>query len=228
AGAAAEDHSFLGVPLEDRLERVLDREDEAGRALRVLLEADVEPDRRVERRQLVEKDIGELSLERVGVVIGGEVAALATPFRDRSGDAADHLLDRRLALGRGELSAEVLLGDDVRRVLRPGRRELDPALLERRLLRVADDRVTDLPLDHVERMGARLGVAATDPKTAVTSDGRGFGRATCGWHDLSSVWFWWRGGRRRGRRKGEREWTSERTERDRAARPLSGTDQAPR
>src|SRR3954467_10868502 len=43
AGAAAEDAALLGVPLEDRLERVLDRQDEAGRALWVLLEAHVEP-----------------------------------------------------------------------------------------------------------------------------------------------------------------------------------------
>src|SRR3981081_4251118 len=45
AAPAAEDHSLLGVPLEDRLHRVLHGQDEAGRALRALLEADVEPDR---------------------------------------------------------------------------------------------------------------------------------------------------------------------------------------
>src|SRR5439155_22834349 len=45
AGAAAEDDPFAPDPFEDRLHRVLDREDEAGRALRLLLEADVEPDR---------------------------------------------------------------------------------------------------------------------------------------------------------------------------------------
>src|SRR5204862_895505 len=45
AGAAAEDLALARVPVEDRLELVLDREDEAGRALRVLLAADVEPDR---------------------------------------------------------------------------------------------------------------------------------------------------------------------------------------
>src|SRR6201999_1564645 len=37
--ATAEDHSLFGVPVEDRLDRVLDAEDEAGRALRLLLEA---------------------------------------------------------------------------------------------------------------------------------------------------------------------------------------------
>src|SRR5215212_803341 len=50
AGAAAEDHALLGVPVEDRLHRVLDAQDEARRALRVLLEAHVEPDWTVESR----------------------------------------------------------------------------------------------------------------------------------------------------------------------------------
>ena len=118
-GAAAEDHPLLGVPLEDRLHRVLDPEDEAGRALRALLEADVEPHRRVEGRHLVEQDVGQLGLERRRVLVGGEVAALAAPAAIVPGDPADHLLDRVLARGRSELAAEVLLGDDVGRVLRP-------------------------------------------------------------------------------------------------------------
>ena len=49
---------------------------------------------RVEGRHLVEQDVGELGLEGVGVLVGGEVAALAAPAGDRAGDAADHLLDR--------------------------------------------------------------------------------------------------------------------------------------
>src|SRR6478672_1165850 len=154
AGAAAEDLALLGVPVEDRLHRVLDAEDEAGGALRRLLEADVEPDRRVEGRLLVEQDRGQLHLEGVGVLLGGEVAALAAPVGDRAGDPADHLFDRALALGAAELAAEVLLGDDVGRVLGPALRELDLTLLEGRALRVSDHRIADLPLDLVERMHA--------------------------------------------------------------------------
>ena len=55
-----------------------------------------------------------------------------------------------------EAAAEVLLGDDVGRVLRPRLGELDAALLEGGVLRVADDGVADLPLDRVERMLAGL------------------------------------------------------------------------
>src|SRR6185503_16714606 len=140
-----------------------DREDEAGGALRVLLEADVEPDRRVEGRHLVEQDVGELVLERVGVGRRGEVAALAAPGGDRAGYAPDHLLDGVLALLGAELPAEVLLGDDVGGVLRPGHRELDAALLERGVRRVADHGIADLPLDRIERMHTGLGELALKP-----------------------------------------------------------------
>src|SRR3954454_17607254 len=146
-------------PLDDLADRnhALGRGDQcverlAGRTLRLLLEADVEPDRRVEGRELVEQDEAQLGLEGVAVLDRGEVAALTTPVGDRARDAGDHLLDRALARRRLELPAEVLLGDDVRRVLRPRLRELDVLLLERDLVAVADPRVADLPLDLLERM----------------------------------------------------------------------------
>src|SRR5687767_504807 len=99
AGAAAEDDAFAPDPVEDRLHRVLDREDEAGGALRLLLEADVEPDRRVEGRVLVDEDRLQLRLERVRGLVALEVAALPAPAADRVDDPADHLLDAALALG---------------------------------------------------------------------------------------------------------------------------------
>ena len=142
-------------PVEDRLHRVVDREDEAGAALRLRLEADVEPDRGVERRVLVDEDRLELGLEGVRLLVGREVAALAAPAADRVDDAADHLLDGALALGRGHAAAEVLLRDDVRRGLRPELRELDVLLLERRAVLARDVRVAKLPLDRVERIDAR-------------------------------------------------------------------------
>ena len=82
-------------------------------------------------------------------------------------DAADHLFDRVLALGCVELAPEVLLRDDVGRVLGPALGELDLALLERRLRGVADVRVTDLPLQLVERVDARLGEPALDGEAVI-------------------------------------------------------------
>ena len=94
-------------------------------------------------------------LEGLGVLVGGEVAPLAPPAGDRAGDAADHLLDRALARRVADLPAEVLLGDDVRGVLRPALGELDVLLLEGDAVAVADARVAQLPLDGVERMRPR-------------------------------------------------------------------------
>src|SRR3972149_6197943 len=89
-------------------------------------------------------------------MIAREVAARAAPAGDRVDDAADELPDAGLALGRAERPAEVLLRDDVRGVLRPGRGELDVALLEgvAALLVVRDDRIATLPLDLVVRVDA--------------------------------------------------------------------------
>ena len=117
ARTAAEDIALARVPVEDRLHRVLDAEDKARTALWCIFESHVEPDGAVERRQLVEQDEGQLGFEAVGVLGAREVAAVAAPLRDRAGDTTDHLLDRPLALGRADLPAEVLLGDDVGRVL---------------------------------------------------------------------------------------------------------------
>src|SRR4029079_16667214 len=90
------------------------------------------------------------------------VAAGAAPVGDRARDTGDHLLDRALAGRRFELTAEVLLGHDVRRFLRPRARELDIALLEGDLAAVADLRVAQLPLDRVERMDAGTRELAPD------------------------------------------------------------------
>src|SRR5207248_11269930 len=102
ARAAAEDDSLTANPVEDRLHRVVDREDEARRALRLLLEADVEPHGRVERGVLVDEDRLQLGREGLGLLVVGEVAALLAPGDGGVDDATDHLLDARLALGRAE------------------------------------------------------------------------------------------------------------------------------
>src|SRR5215218_5883495 len=101
------------------------------------------------------------------LVFGGEVAAVAPPRADRRDDAPDHLLDARLALGRAQPAAEVLLRDDVGRRLRPELRELDPALLEGGRVLAGDEGVAELPLDLVER------VASGDGEVAAYAERRG-------------------------------------------------------
>src|SRR5262249_38638446 len=125
------------------------------------------PDRRVERGELVHEDRLQLVLERLRLLLDREVAALAAPRADRRDDAADHLAHRALALRRGHAAAEVLLGDDVRRRLRPELGELDALLLEDGLLLARDERRARLPLDLVERVAAGDREVAADGEAGV-------------------------------------------------------------
>ena len=104
----------------------------------------------------MQQDVGQLGLERVAVLDGREVPARAAPVGDRARHTTDHLLDGVLAQRRVELAAEVLLGDDVRRVLRPRLRKLDAALLEGDAVAVGDAGIAQFPLDGVERLDAGL------------------------------------------------------------------------
>src|SRR5206468_12624852 len=96
---------------------------------------------------------------------GREVAAGAAPRADGADDAADHLLHRSLALRARHAAAEILLGNDVRRRLRPEFRELDVLLLEGGTVLARDVRVADLPLDLV------VGIAACDREQPLDGEG---------------------------------------------------------
>ena len=85
------------------------------------------------------------------------VAAFAAPAGDCVDHAAYELPHAALALSRSEQAAEVLLDDDVGRLLRPRLRKLDAVLLEQRLAGGAGDaRAALLPLDFVERFVSSL------------------------------------------------------------------------
>src|SRR4029077_2150445 len=84
---------------------------------------------------------------------------------DRVDDPVDDLLQRRLALGRAEGAAEVLLAEDVRGVDRPRGRHLDVALLERdgAVSIVGDAGVSALPVDLVIGIDPGSGEVPADP-----------------------------------------------------------------
>jgi hypothetical protein len=156
------------VPVEDRVHPVVHGEDEAGGGLLGdARHADVEPHRRVERGLLGDEEVAELLVEDPGLLDVDEVAALEAPLGDRVGDPVDDLAQGALALGRAGGAAEVLLGDDVRGVHRPGGGELDAELLEgdRPVQVVRDAGVAQLPLDLVVRVDAlgREVAADADP-----------------------------------------------------------------
>ena len=135
------------------------------RLLRRVLHPDVEPDRRVERGALGHEDELQLGAEGIRLGVVGEVAVAHAPIRDRVGHAVDDLAQRPLALLGAEGAAEVLLGDDVRRVQRPGRGELDLGLEEGvgAVLVVGDARVAPLPDDPVVGMLTLAREVPTDP-----------------------------------------------------------------
>ena len=77
---ALEDHTLFSVPVEDAVHRVFDGEDEARAGLlRHTLDADVEPDRAVERGTLRHEDVLQLFVERLDLVRVDEVATLDAP-----------------------------------------------------------------------------------------------------------------------------------------------------
>ena len=77
ARAVLEQHALGLGEAEDRLHRVVDAVDEAGRALRLRLAADVEPDGRVEGHLLLDEQVLSSALKTCGRLLVGEVAALA-------------------------------------------------------------------------------------------------------------------------------------------------------
>src|ERR1700683_4843211 len=89
----------------------------------------------------------QLGAEGLGLLVVDEVVALDAPLRHRVDDAVDHLLERGLALGRAKRAAEVLLGEDVRRVERPRRRHLYVELFEgdRAVSEVSDASLAKVP-----------------------------------------------------------------------------------
>src|SRR5687767_3957773 len=172
AGPVLEQHPLGLRETENRVHRVLHGIDEARRALRMLLEADVEPDGAVERRLLIDEQVLEVVRERLQIVVAREVLLFGRPRGDGVDDAADQLLDGPLTLRRADGAAEILGDDDVRGLLRPEARDLDVALLENNgPLLVADDGGPDVPFDLVERIDPFLRKEA-----AVLEAGRARGR----------------------------------------------------
>ena len=130
AGAELEEHGLRLGEVHDAAHRVLHGVDETGAALRPRLDADVEPDRRVEGHLLVDDEVGQLRLERLEVVVRREVALRLRPARDRVDDAIDELADAGLTLGGVEVAAEVFADHDVGGELAPERGDFHVLLLE--------------------------------------------------------------------------------------------------
>ena len=182
AGARAEleQHGLAASEIHDVFHVVLDALDEAGAALWIfvgivghhhvvlrlipppvarrslhavlVIEPDVEPDRRVERTMLVDAEPGKVAVEVLAVLLGLEIAVGGAPVGDRAGDAMHELLDGVLPLGSVDLAVEVLANDHVGGQLAPGGGNLAGRLLEEHLAVLPLDRGRpQLPLRRVKR-----------------------------------------------------------------------------
>ena len=180
-GAALEDEALLLVPVQDRVHRVVDGEDEAGRDLLRARGAHVEPDRGVEGEVLVDQQPGQLVLEELGVGVGGEVAVVDAGLGVGLHHAVDELLEAPLPRLAAHRTAEVLGRDDGRGVDRPGGGELHALLLE--------DGLAGLPvgLDDVAALPGQLvvGVGALGAEDALDGEARsGLRLRSCAAHRL--------------------------------------------
>ncbi len=205
-GSPFEEHSLGLGQGEDRVQRVVHRVDEAGRALGIAVAgpgegdaaggrvpvpvlpgrirfqavaAHVEPDRRVEGHLLGQQHPGQLVVEDGRIPSGGEVAAIHPPVADALDDAAHQLADAGLPLGGAQVSVQVLRGHNVGRGHRPVGRHLDLLLLEDDVaLAVSDRGGASLPLDLVVRGDALGGEAADEGQSALRGGSlEGGGRA---------------------------------------------------
>ena len=104
----------------------------------------------------------QLEAEHVGVVVGGEVLVLLARGDVAADHAVDELAQGGLARRGADRTAEVLRGDDVARVDRPGGGELHAALLEvdRAVAPVGHHDVAPLPRHGVVGVDAGRGVQA--------------------------------------------------------------------
>jgi hypothetical protein len=164
---ALEYDSFVPVPAENRLHRVVDAQDETRRALRMCLDADVEPHRAVEGRSLLHQQVGQLGRERIGVRRGRKIALPFAPRPDGAHDAPHELANAVLSLRAAERAAEVFRHDHTGGQLRPPARDLDVVLLEYDVAALPrDDRRPQFPLHRIERVLIHGGEEAAERQPA--------------------------------------------------------------
>jgi hypothetical protein len=149
-----------------------------------VVEAGVEPLGAVGGGHLVGEHVLELVLERLGVLLGGEVALTLAPVPPRAGEAVEHLTGRalraedRVAFGveervavlvvlRDPGLAEVLGDHDVGGHLAPTGRDLRVLHLEHdRTIGVGDPRIATGPLDALVRIASGRCEATGDPQAS--------------------------------------------------------------
>ena len=127
-----------------------------------VVEADVEPHRRVEGAVLVEAQPGQVVVEDLRLRLVREIPVLDAPVGDGAGHAVHQLPDGCLAPALGRVGAvrdvaiEIFRHRDLGRQLAPRLGHLDVLLLENRLADIIGDRRRpQIPFDLVKRRNPR-------------------------------------------------------------------------
>ena len=129
----------------------------------LVVEAAVEPDRRIEGTVLVDAQPGQLIAENFRIFGGGEIALGLAPIGNRARDAPDELLDAVLAFAGAIFAIKIFGNDHFGRQNGPILRHLDVLLFEDRLPGfVGDFRGPLVPLDFIERADIRPAKNAGD------------------------------------------------------------------
>ena len=160
--SALEDNAFLPVPIQDGVHVVVHGNDEAGTRLRRrALHPDVEPHRRVERRLLVQQNVGQLMRKNFRILLAGKIPVVVAPSGDGAHDPVEHLAHRAFAPGGIERSAEILRGHHVGCQLRPRFGEFHVTLFEHRTpIFTGDHGVAIFPRNGVVRTHVGMGEIA--------------------------------------------------------------------
>ena len=127
----------------------------AHRALDAVLmeQADVEPNRRVERGVLMNAQPRQIAVEILGVGSRGEIAVFQAPVGDRAADTVNKLPDAPLAFRGAVFTVKILVNDDVGRQLGPENRNFAVFLLEQNLAAFAlDGGSSRFPFNRVKRL----------------------------------------------------------------------------
>ncbi len=139
----------------------------------LMVEADVEPNRAVERSVLIEAEPGQFVVENLGGFCVGEIAVGQAAIGDRAGDAMDQLPDGSLApavmrIGSvRDVAVKVFRDRDLGRERAPAFRHLDILLFENHLAAVVGDlRRPAFPLHFIEGRNRRVAEDTLKTQTA--------------------------------------------------------------
>ena len=152
----------------------------------------VEPDRRIEREDLMQQHRSQFVLEDLGILLGGKVAVLLPRRAVLPHHPIDQGLEAGLALWGAESSPEILGGHDRRGVDAPGTRELDSSLFEDHLtgFPVLLDDITTFPghlLVRVDPLGGEDAGNRESTGMVVAGPRRGSGLS----HGMPLCARWW-------------------------------------